>query len=252
MRKKLNINEFIWFIILIAITGYFYHLVYSAKLAYFIHPKMFKYIYFTLIILSLMTVYQTSNLFKEAANNKLKSGYLLFMFILFIGFAVDPKGLNAQAAINRGMKIENSIFNVSKNNKVNPDKNVPIKRRPGGAIEVNDENYVSVMNDIYNNIKEYKGQTITVTGFIYKEDRFGKDRFVAARMLVSCCAADAQVVGYLFKYNGKEEFAKEQWVKVTGIINEDKIVGEDKEGIPIIDVSLIQKINEPLNKYVYE
>jgi putative membrane protein len=254
MKKKLNLNELIWLFILIGFSFYFYNLVYSRKLEYFIHPKMFKYIYFAIAALAFMSVYQIRNLFKSTYRGKLKFGYILFLFILFIGFVVNPKGLNTQAAFNRGVKIGDSTLNIKKevDGKSNRDVTTSIDSKE--IIEVNDENYISVLNEINTNIGAFKGKTIIVTGFIYKDDSFGKARYIAARMMINCCAADVEVVGYLLNYNGKDILLKEQWVKITGIISEDEI--EDKSGIkkrvPVINVNKLERIKEPANKYVYE
>lgn len=254
MKGKLNINEFIWFLILIGFSFYFYQLTYTGKLSYFIHPKMFKYCYFAIFALALMAVYQLSSVFLGSSHVKVKYGYLLFIFILFVGFVIDPRGLNAQAALNRGISSLDRRVVTGDTKEENIEQKSPIKRRPRGSIEVNDKNYMEILNDIHNNLEDYQGKEISVDGFVYKEASFNSNTFVAARMLVNCCAADAEVVGYLCRYDNKANFSKEQWIKVTGVIDKAEIEDGDrgKKVVPVIDVTKITKINEPENKYVYE
>jgi putative membrane protein len=254
LKGKLNINEFIWFLLLIGFSFYFYQLILTGKLSYFIHPKMFKYCYFAVFALALMAVYQLSNVFTGSSHGKVKYGYILFVFILFVGFVIDPKGLNVQAALNRGISSLDRRIEKGDTKEENIEQKSPAKRRPRGSIEVNDKNYMEILNDIHNNLNNYQGKEITVEGFVYREDSFNREDFVAARMLVNCCAADAEVVGYLCRYNNKIKFSKEQWVKVTGIIGKAEIKdgNSGEKVVPVIEVIKITKINEPENKYVYE
>jgi putative membrane protein len=254
LKGKFNVNEFIWFAILVGFSYYFYKLIYTGKLSYFIHPKMFKYCYFAVFALALMAVYQLSDVFTQSSHMKIKYGYLLFIFVLFLGFVISPKGLNAQAALNRGIYSLDRRINTGDNRNEDIEKKTPVKRIPRGSVEVNEKNYMQVLNEIHNNLDSYEGKSITITGFVYREASFDSKNFVAARMLVNCCAADAEVVGYLCKYNNKLQFPKGQWVKVTGVIDRTEIEHEDKgkKTVPVIDVLKVTRISEPDNKYVYE
>lgn len=77
---------------------------------------------------------------------------------------------------------------------------------------------------------------------------------MVARLIMVCCAADAQVVGLLSNYEKTAELEKDQWVRVEGKItyidNADKKYGEDPK-VPMINVSKVEKIEQPSNPYIY-
>lgn len=117
-----------------------------------------------------------------------------------------------------------------------------------GTVIVDSENYVRWMEELFNNLDQYKGKKIEVTGFVYKDDQFGENEFVSARMMMVCCAADMQTVGFLCKYNGSPELTADSWIKVTGTIEEGEFEGSK---MTVIEVDQIENTEKPENEYVY-
>ena len=44
-------------------------------------------------------------------------------------------------------------------------------------------------------VNDLAGQQATVTGFVFRDERFAADQFMVTRYAVSCCVADASIVG---------------------------------------------------------
>jgi putative membrane protein len=251
LRKRFNINEFIWFVILISFSYYFYKILYSGEIANFMHPKMIKYVYVGFMALGILAIYQFFNLIKDHDEHEIKYGYIMFLIPLFLGFFVSPKGLNAYAVKNRGISVfqKANTASAAKNVK-NEDEIVVI----GGEIVIDDKNYLQVMNKLYKEANKYKGKRIKVKGFVYKDTDFEKDNFVVARMVLSCCAADAEVVGFMCEYKEDNKLSKDEWVQITGILAEGyiSVKKDEKVAIPLIKVEKITSIEEPANKYIYQ
>lgn len=72
-------------------------------------------------------------------------------------------------------------------------------------------------------------------------------------MLMVCCAADTQIIGFLFNYNG-QNLDKDTWVQIIAVLDTTNYTdSSSKENflIPLIKVENIKKINPPTSKYVY-
>ena len=89
---------------------------------------------------------------------------------------------------------------------------------------------------------------MTVTGFVFRDESFGTDQFVAARLLMVCCAADMQTVGLLCQYDGAAQFESDSWVTVTGVLQKVPFGGEDA---PCIAVESAVAAEEPEDAYIY-
>ncbi len=138
-----------------------------------------------------------------------------------------------------------STQNVIDSNIVDSSDEFQIKN---GTIVVDSENYVTWMEEIYNNLDQYEGKKIQVTGFVYKDNQFGENEFVSARMLMVCCAADMQTIGFLCKYEGASELTSDTWIKVSGTIEKGEFEGSE---MTVIAVNQIESIETPENEYVY-
>lgn len=111
---------------------------------------------------------------------------------------------------------------------------------------INEENFVTTLKLIHENIDENIGRTIKVSGFVYTLPDFNNDFFVCGRYLET--DKDTQVAGYLFNYTGELELNENEWIEIYGTI----IKGEYNGNVPVIKVDKIEKIVAPANTYVKE
>lgn len=127
------------------------------------------------------------------------------------------------------------------------DADDPLKTS-GDTIVVTDGNYVMWDNELYNNMDEYKGKSIEITGKVLKDSAMEPNEFGVIRLMMSCCAADLQPVGLICNYDRAGELKGDSWVTVKG-----KIVLEEYEGelYPVIDVEKVQAAATPEDEYVY-
>lgn len=111
---------------------------------------------------------------------------------------------------------------------------------------ITDDNFVSTLKLIHENIDENIGRTIKVSGFVYTLPDFNNDFFVCGRYLET--EDSTQVAGYLFNYNGDMELNENEWIEIYGTI----IKGDYNGNVPVIKVDKINKIVAPANTYVKE
>lgn len=118
----------------------------------------------------------------------------------------------------------------------------------GDTVVMDDSNFVSWVQEIYNNLSKYEGKKIKVTGFVFKDKQFKSNEFVPARLMMVCCAADLNPIGLLAHYNKASELKQDSWFEFSGNIVKGEFEGQQT---PVIDIKSIQKIEKPKTEYVY-
>lgn len=249
--RRFNINEFLWFLILVMFDIYIYYLISSGKIALFIHPKMHKYAMLSFIGFSILSIFQFFKIFSIRKTEKIRSGYVLFFLTIVMGGAIAFSGEGAGILENRGVNLVNSY-----GMEVTAEEYKEISRLAlsSNTIEVTEKNYKVLLKDINDNLQSYKGKKIILEGLVYKEEEFEKDEFVISRMMLSCCVADAENVGFLCNWKNVDNLKAKEWVKIEGIIDSKiyEYKGIDKKkNIPYIRIDKIEKLSKPENSYIY-
>ena len=119
-------------------------------------------------------------------------------------------------------------------------------------ITVSNDDFGMWLSEFYANPEQYKGYTVVMTGFVFKDsDTFREDEFVPARLMMSCCVADLAPTGLLCKYDKTPELKAESWVTVEGTFFIGKL---EYDGVEYDDPQLtVTKITpaEAVEGYVY-
>jgi putative membrane protein len=280
MKKKLNLNELIWFLILVGFTCYFYFITSTGKITLFVHPKMVKYVRFALCFFIVLSIFQVRNIFSNKRAKALKLGYFMFIIPLTLGFFLKAGELSIDTVINKGFSLTSQLkINILKhehttidgaleqckheqehnhvadgaNDALNNAKE-SIELVKDRTIVMTNENFIKNYEDIYGNSCNYVSRVINMKGFIYRQEGLREDEFILSRMLVSCCMADVQLVGLLCDYNGEGVFTDGNFVSIEGILGEREYK-DPKNGetvvIPIIKITEIEKIDKLSNEYIY-
>jgi uncharacterized repeat protein (TIGR03943 family) len=202
--------------------------------------------------------------------------YLLFILPIITGFLFENNVLNSSVASNRTIKLGANSLNVSQNGKTIPgsqkstsspstnnsastaNQPEPLTESQYAAlkekllktsmININDDQYVPMMNLIQDNLKGMIGKTITTKGFVYREKNFMQNQIIVARFGITCCVADASVYGFMAK-GDVAALQKDKWVQVTGTIEQTQYDGST---IPIINIKHISTISAPEQPYVFD
>jgi putative membrane protein len=281
VKKKLNLNELIWFLILMGFTCYFYMIISTNKINLYVHPKMVKYAKFALYFFIVLTVFQVKNIFSIRKNKRLKIGFMMFLIPLTLGFLFKSEGLSAYNVINKGFSLTSQLkINTLKHKHITLDDGTELCEHnddeyshsvdddyvlleepldsvaivEGEIIDMTSGNFINFYENIYGKPYEYVGRTINMKGFIYKQNGLNKDEFILSRILVSCCTADAQLVGLLCDYSKGEVLTEGTWVNIEGTLEQHEYK-DAKSGeinvIPIIKVNKIEQVEVENNEYIY-
>jgi putative membrane protein len=119
---------------------------------------------------------------------------------------------------------------------------------------INDTILFERLDRCYSNPQECIDKAIVMTGFIVGDTILGRHSFLLARMLVSCCAADAVPAGIYCITDTLLGMQESQWVRISGILTTRSIrqSWENEEHVvPILHVTKAEKTEKPENQYIY-
>lgn len=115
-------------------------------------------------------------------------------------------------------------------------------------ITVGNDEFYPWIAEFYTNMDKYEGYTISITGFVFKdEESLAENEFVPARLAMVCCAADLAPLGMLCKYDKASELKADSWVTVEGVIHKGQYEGRDEPQIAVTKITPAEEVEG----YVY-
>lgn len=118
------------------------------------------------------------------------------------------------------------------------------------TIEITDENYLEVMELIYNYPSEFIGKKISYEGFVYQTPNDSNPDVFLFRFGIIHCVADSGVFGLLTHMPEGVTVKNDEWYKIEGTIQSDYYQPFKRE-IPSVVVTNAEKVAAPKNQYVY-
>ena len=229
-------------------------LLYSALISYtwlfsklnnYLAPQMQTYIkiaLFFLIIIGLVLLISKSN-------NKFKTSDLVLILPLVMLIISNDGILNASFASNRMNNFQQKSTKETPP-KVEKEEKEPVEIKEPEEVET-EENYdfsnpyFNVKDSFYSELANYityvpeankfVGKTIKLKGFTIKYGSYlPKGYFAFGRYLISCCAADAEFVGFYAKYDF-DKLRHNHWYEIEGVLKQ----GKDDDGIDIVYIKVI-------------
>lgn len=165
-------------------------------------------------------------------NMKVNSKKIAKIVLILIGIIiVCIIGFSVFSIIKAGNKAKNNTEN-------NADSNI---------IEITANEYTSFLKNAHENIDDYVGMKIKLTGYVYRMPDFNDNQFVISRTMILDSSSTAVVVGILSEYENAKDYKDGDWVEVTGTI----VRGNYKGEMPVIQINNIQSCDIPEDEYVY-
>ncbi|OYD06862.1 TIGR03943 family putative permease subunit [Paludifilum halophilum] len=131
----------------------------------------------------------------------------------------------------------------------NPYYNKIVKKLKAAAvIELDDKNYIDRLTTLQMYDKELKGKPVKVKGFIFRADNMPEGVVLVSRYSITCCTADASVIGIFAKFPGSDQIKEGTWIEVKGGL--DSIVVE-RSRVPFIEAPSHRVVEAPKDPYVY-
>lgn len=194
--------------------------------------------------------------------------YCLLAFPLLSGFTFPEVSLDSNIVAAKGFKFPTNTDAVGdsfvRNQYLKPDtsfyynkedytKTMQAELKPyvnKEHITLTDDNYLTVMELIYDYPALFSGKQLTLTGFSYEETANTNKQLFLFRFGVVHCVADSGVFGLLLNLPTSQNYQNDTWLQATGTIGTD-FYAPFKQTIPTLTVSDISKIKTPTEKYVY-
>ncbi len=253
---------FAWFYIHAVITG-------TASL--YVHPRIVPYLLFASVIMIIVALLRIKDLFKPQAKKPNPLPLLFFVVPLIMAFTIAPEPFDSSMGSVGDIQLSgaNVISDAgagtmqdtlgtgsaqpdaqqSETGDTSGDGSAPGSLLQDGVVVLDSENFYDYLCRIYASPDEYIGAPIEVVGFVFRDnDGIEENEFIAARLMMVCCAADMQPVGLLCRYDGTPELETDSWVKVSGTIAQTDFDGET---IPCIAVKSVEAAQEPDEFYIY-
>ncbi|MHC9001093.1 TIGR03943 family putative permease subunit [Enterococcus bulliens] len=117
-----------------------------------------------------------------------------------------------------------------------------------GKLIVTDDNYLEVMELIYNYPSEFINRPIHYEGFLFKASKNQGDFLF--RFGIIHCVADSGVFGLRIVLPDGAAVADNDWFSIDGVIESDYYEPFQRD-LPTVKVEKIKKIDAPKNEYVY-
>ena len=223
----------------------------------FLAPQMQIYLKITFFVLLFLGIIV---MFSEKISFKFKITDIILLLPLFMLIFAGDGRLTTSFASNRIIN-NNSSSTVSANSeltKKEKEKNKEIDYNVENNnynfdnvdFDVIDANYYDLANFLtyINKNNKYVGKTIRVRGFTTKKTSYlPEGHILIGKYGVSCCTADAGLVGFIIKEDNYK-IKENAWYEVEGVLEKDK----DSAGYDIMKIKIVNiKEIEEENQYVY-
>ena len=116
------------------------------------------------------------------------------------------------------------------------------------VIVVRDEEYIDILVTVEMYNDELKGKPIRLTGFVFRDENMPDGVVLLGRYTMTCCAADASVVGYFSKIPHSDQLKDGTWLEVEGKLSSTTIEGSR---VAMILVDSFKRVKAPKDPYVY-
>lgn len=233
------------------------YVVFSGLISKFVHPRMIPYIVTCGIILLIFFVIDIFNK-KAVINDKFNKSDIIYIFPLILMLFINNGDLSANAISNKGINIgKSSIENIQSNDFNNALKIAAQMDKAEAAnkvvevknIEVNNKNYIETLMNMSDTLDSFVGSEISIDGFIFRDKTMKSNEFVIGRLAITCCTADAQLIGYLCKYDGDcSTIIDHNWYNVKAKI---ETIVQDGVLLPYFNIEKIIEIDKPTDEYIY-
>lgn len=164
-------------------------------------------------------------------------------------FPVSKESVGDPEMTTQYLKPDTSIY-YNKSDYTDQMTKLMTKYETDQKLEITDENYLEVMELIYNYPNSFVGKKIAFNGFVYEANKNNQKYDFLFRFGIIHCVADSGVFGLMTKLPSNVAVKNNQWLHIEGTITMDFFEPFDRQ-IPSVAVSSAQSVSAPKNQYVY-
>ncbi|HBK86040.1 MAG TPA: TIGR03943 family protein [Firmicutes bacterium] len=248
--RRINVGTLLWTLFLAFSAIGISCLLRSGKLAFYLHPRTWGSLRLATILLMLLCIASWRGLRSSNGHLRLSWAHALFFLPLLLALCCPPQMLSLEVIGNKGLM---GVLRGHATSSIGSHTPAPVFA-PDQPIIINSENFISMMDALWEDTDTYLGREIEMLGFIYEDQQLAPDDFVLARLIMNCCAADAQVAGLLCRYRQRSQLQPGEWVTVRGTLAKMpyyNVAVREVIDMPYIEVTVIMPAEKPDNEYIY-
>ena len=239
--RKYNYCILLFLIAIIAV------IIATGNIGNFINEKMFIYTY---ISLGLLVIFFVREIFSdEHGSNRIKILNLICFVFLIFGIIAYNGNLSQEylnfIKNNRDGRTTKMVVNSKPS--VVDNKQQEIENAKKEEVVINDENYISTLNDMYEHIDNYVGRKIKVQGQIFKSENMKDNEIAIGKYYMYCCAVDMSLTGFMINKDDNFKLVENSWYDIEAVISSHKYeMGPGQ----IIDEPILKIIDYKRNLYL--
>ena len=237
MRKLLM--SILWLMILLALIAVMGVLLIDGGILVYLAPRMVPMVWFGFAVLIVLLAYYivstVEGLRKKQKLQNPRFGIVLFMVPVLLVLTVTPDQNTAGSLPNQNIKaVSLTAKSTAQTTQKDTDRELQQEQQteamlaeaPGTLLPCAVEEETTFFDSdadrfsdyIYSTLEETLGKTITVYGFVYTKESFPENTLLVSRKMITCCAADAAVVGFYVQLEDGAELKENEWIRVTGTV----------------------------------
>lgn len=248
--RRLNLGALFLSIFLSLTAIGIIYLTVNGDMALFLHPRGWRLLRLAAIALLCLSLVSWRQVRSPHTNTPIGWTHVLFMLPLMLVLCCPPQMLPPEVVANKG------LWGVLRRHAITctGDHGHIAAFAPDESIIVNNDNFVATMEMLWHDTDNYLGRELEMLGFVYEAPMLGPNDFVIARLVMTCCAADAEVAGLLCRYPQRDQLLVGQWIMVRGVIEKmpfyNALVREVVD-MPYLQVTEIIPSEQPADQYIY-
>lgn len=232
--KRFNLDQFIWFCILMMISVILSTMLFTGKIFLLIDGKRNFSTSIMLIILYLLTIVQTTRIFTVPSRSGVKRGYFQYLILIGILLLVSNIDISKTSLLMKGVKLFHSEHNHGeKHNHAHAD----LILNDEGRIVINSSNFHEAIEEVTTHKEKFLGKEFEIEGIYYKDLNY-PNKFIITQLNMNCCIADSDYLGILCEKDNLENIDLEvgDEIKVIGKMSEFNDNGKELVKIDILEI----------------
>lgn len=153
----------------------------------------------------------------------------------------------------RNVRAVNGNMNVvfeDKNGEMNPtfDEDLPYDMT-ADTIAITEDTYPIFYLDAMENVERYLGKRVSLSAKVIKKKEEEPNTLAIGRVVMTCCAEDLSVFGFVCDVENGAEFELDQWITVTATV-EKEFAEKYKLWYPVLHIASYEPCKEPQNDII--
>jgi uncharacterized repeat protein (TIGR03943 family) len=189
-------------------------LIESGKLSRIVHPRMHLWIAAAGVVFLVLAFAQTLSLAKKPVKDDSLTFFIPLVFVMVVAYLFVEGDAASPGRLQMGDESLATQGTAIAQRDASADK---AATEPLPAwIRLDNDQYWTLYNRLYDHPDNVVGRRITVRGFIYRKKDFPPHTALVSRNLIWCCSADMAVIGFLVEDPAFDRIPDSGWVEATG------------------------------------